>query len=342
MATTTGTTREQVAHSIDYIGQSKGLYRFNNESVVDFRKRVLDVWVHKANASTVGYIYGSARQLGTPARQIGVIAPVVSVAAPSPGVLVTNSRIHFYTDFTSSTVEESLDIASDFPRPDITLASYVEDIYNWVDTSSNWTWESEPSADDRLLKSKYIVPTQSYSVFTQEATLRTGINRMSHQVVSGTVVSNSTLVLNEVASLGDLAERGDYYIDNTNSLIYVFDDGSGEVASVNYAYYEMRIYLDWAPVCVQNLSDEEFFNSMFDLEKSEDNTGYTNVRYSKELAMLIIKAWQLDGTYWFARDTNDTPVDIREEYLVSDTLTDDLDTYFLDVQENLRQLIQEV
>lgn len=346
MATpTVGTTKEIIAHSIDYVAQKHGLYRFDDESLGAFRKRVLDVFVHESNASVAGFIYGASRQLGGVARQIGVLKPIELAGLPlaeAPGIQITNSHFKLYRDFTSSTLEKEFNIEYEFPRSDIDIAPYVYDIWNWVKSSSvYWEWDEEPNSEDMWLKADHIVPHQSYEMFTENLIVRGGVNYTEKRIVGGSVVSSNEMVAEEVTALVDMNEEGKFYVDYVNGYIYVYDNGSGEIADVNFAYYEDRVYLDWAPVAVQNLTDSEFVSSLMEIERSADNTDYSGIRYSKELGMLIIEAYRGDGTFWFAEDTNDTPLDIRNEYHVSDVLTDDLNRYYLDIKENLRELIRE-
>ena len=160
-------------------------------------------------------------------------------------------------------------------------------------------------------------------------------------IVSGSIKSSDELIETEVADIDLITEEGEYYVDYLNSVIYTYDDGTGRTATISYAYYDDKVYLDWAPVDVQELTDDDFFDNAQEYDKDPDNINYTQIRYSKLIAYLIIEAYRKDGTFWFAKDANDTPIDILDEYQISDVLTDEAGRYYLDLDTNIRDLLRE-
>lgn len=344
---TIATGREQLAHAIDYVAERFALYRYDDESLADFRKRVLDVYTHPSNASNLGLIFGGARQLGSVTRTIGIIKPRQNLdgseIAAAPGINITNSVMEFWEDFTLGALEKKFDIFSDFPRPDMDVAFYVKEIYDWIKSSSlYWEWEQEPVTSDLWLPAKNLVPVRSYTSFKNPVRVFRGLTYLpDDSIVPGSIKSTSPLVETEVASLTLVTAEGEYYVDYINSILYTYDDGTGRTVTISYSHYDDRIFLEWSPVDVQELTDEEFFSGAQEYEKAADNSTYEQIRYSQLIAQLIIEAYRKDGTFWFAEDSNDTPIDILGEYQISDVITDSVDRYYLDLETNIRDLLRE-
>lgn len=344
MATaTTGITKQVTSHSLDKLGLKFGLYRFDSETLVHFRNRILDTFIHKANSTTVGMINGASREFGAIPTQLGVIKPVLALGVPlvnAPGIRITNTYIEFYSDFTLGTLEERLDIYTSLPRVEgPASAYYLTEIYNWVVASPNWEWYEDLTDIWKL--SKYLIPSQSFEV-GKPRRVRSGMTKLRDSVVPGTLRSDSRLVDKLVASIAAIVDYGDYYLDPIENYLYTYEPAIPEVVTVFYDTYNDRIYLDWAPVEFQELSDFRFVDSLYEKDEADDNLSYENVDIGKRFAKLILEAYRKDGTFWFAEDINDTPVDIRNEYELGDVISDDHELTLLNVQKNLRELLREV
>ena len=344
---TIGTTKMQIAHSLDYVGQRFGLYRYPDETLAGFRARVLDVFVHKANASTVGLEYGLARELGAVSIPIGKIRVLRDInevpLATAPGIEITPSTVTFYSNFLIGTVDMRFDLVSRFPRPDIASAFYIEDIYDYVVGSTYWEWEVEPTATERWLQAKYLVPRQNFNIRRGAIALHKGLTYLPNKnIISGTIGSGNELVETEVASIAAVNALGKYYVDYSNSYIYTYDDLQGPTAAtISYSYFLDSWSPMWVPVSVDSLADTTMIARLLLPEKASDNISYTGTVYDLDVMALILEAYRRDGSFWFATDSNDTPIDALNTYHVSDIVTDPLDRFYLDMEQNIRDLLRE-
>jgi len=332
MSNSSAPVSENIGHSIDYIGQIYGLYRFEGESPYDFKERVLDVFINKSNASTKGLEVGGGRELGQAAKEIGTL--IASDSVEAPGIKISSSKITIYSDFRTFEIEKEFNIVSDFPKKDCDIAPYIYDFYIWIEKHSEvWSWKDPISNKNLWLKACGLISNESFEGASAPIQIEEGLNKIGKPIARGSVTSLSEICLNEVDLESEITKKGDYYIDYDLGKVFTKDTGSGGVGSLLLSTYKRSVSLDWSPVSINNLSDKEWYESLKRKEIKEENNGYRSIGLSEELVNLIIKAYQNDGTHWFAKDINNTPFDINESYMFSDVITDEIESYYLDTTE---------
>lgn len=334
---TVGTQREQIAASLDYLGQTFLLNRYDGESLSQYRTRIIDAVARNSNSTKLGLIFGLTHQLGATVKQVGVLE---AVGLGYPGISIDSTSIRFYEDIDLELLEQEFVISDDFPSPDKEKLFYLEDLFNWVDTTSSyWDWDVPPQVNERALRARHIVPLESYQFLDRVSNARPGVIRTGKYLIGSSVQSASDYIQTLVASQDLVTEKGEYYVDEDAGIIYTYDDGGTDSFVVSFTSWSKKVNLLWAPVTVYDLNSPKVKDRFSQKLKSHDNVTYENFAFSWKLAQVIVEAYKADGTFWFAQDTNDTPVDILERYITSDILTEGT-RYFFESSSELRGFIE--
>ena len=106
MATIQFTQEDIAEHSVfnelDRHGLLLNLPRLKGEKNAEYKQRLLDVFVHKANSSYMGLIHGMTRELGLKIRQEFVITPVDTATNPYAAIVFKDTRCCIYQDYYNS------------------------------------------------------------------------------------------------------------------------------------------------------------------------------------------------------------------------------------------------
>jgi hypothetical protein len=335
---------ENIGTTIDEVGLKYGLIRYKDESLFDFRERVLEVYKRKANTSHKGLQYGVSRELGartTSAARLRVTRDIAgNPIFPSPGIQVSRTKIIFYSDFVNGTVDQEFVLIDEFPKDSHESAFYLKEIFDYVSASAGFEFDELPDSDNYWLPADHLVPASSLVTQSSRLRITAGMTRLPNDnIIAETFMSSNELFTTEVADIDSVSSLGDYFINYQDGIIYTAQDVSNTNALISYSYFVDPFILEWSPVRVTSLSDEEFFLSQFEQELDEDNSSYFGARLSPELVKLMVEAYRADGTFWFAEDANDTPIDVLETYQAADVITDAQNRFYLS-GTNIRRLLR--
>ena len=340
----TESSSENIATPIDQIGLKYGLIRYESESLLDFRARVQEVYARPANTSHKGLQYGISRELG--ARTISAARLRVTrdtdgeTVFPSPGIQVTRTKIIFYSDFVNNVIDQEFFLTDNFPREGYSNAFYLKEIFDYISGSSGFEFDELPDSDNYWLPADHLVPNTNLVTVSSRLRVRAGMTRLPHKnIIPGTFVSNNDLFETAVSDIDSISALGEYYISYQEGIVYTAQDISNTNALVSYSYFKDPFILEWSSVKVTSLSDEDFFESQFEQEIDEDNASYIGARLQPDLVKLMIEAYRKDGTFWFAKDSNDTPIDILDTYQAADVITDAQNKFYLP-GTNIRSILR--
>lgn len=268
-----------VFNEFDRHGLLLGLERLTRERNSDYKARLVDVFVNRANSSYRGLINGITRELGLSLSDVMTIKPVVDAEgnplATMPAVVFEETKVYLYSDFQAKTLITTLD-RFDTSSDSYTIAGFIEDL----EGTGYFEAILEPNAD---------TTKRSMTIFNQSSIKEVSIEDVSgkgskiilegRNIVPDTFIIRSSNLTQRRTALLDLRRSGDYYVDlATGTLFTVSNPAPGSF--VSYIYRDDEFLVQSSPVIIHDLQSEDFKTKMFETvcdDAGEDCNGLPTV-----------------------------------------------------------------
>jgi hypothetical protein len=260
-----------IFNQFDELGLIIGLPRLTGEKNIDYKRRLFDVYRHKASSTYTGLINGITREFGSEMAKSVVIRarrdlggstiganPVIELSGPQ--VLIWKDK---RVDTTPYKIIDRFNmtiwdlIVQIDNTPYFSAALYNGDINKFdramtlINVSSLRTqfFESIPSTTRFYLKNSNVLNNSWF--WTDDLAFKTK-------------VASAELVLSE----------GQYYLDKTTGLVTTFTSPE-PASSVRYQYITDPLEVFASPIILHNIQSESFKKVMFDQILQDDGT-YTH------------------------------------------------------------------
>jgi hypothetical protein len=267
---------KNIPNAFDYFGMLLGLSRIRGEKNADYRKRLWDVYVNRANATQEGLINGITRELGL--RQFDALT--VSYTGPStnsPRVIVRDVQIELYSNW--NLVDESISPNEmDGEAIDIYTRSsdayYVGGLVEEINNSSYFQAAIENGVSEKAL-SACILDQDSRRWVETESLKPLYKNILEYQnIVPGTLTFSAkgaeAFVL-QVASEDKVVSPGEYYVDYDSGLVVSYDVPLEDI-QCRYMYDELPLTLTASPVILHEFGSSYFRSKVFEQIIQSDGT----------------------------------------------------------------------
>lgn len=235
-------TKFLVPNGLDELGFKLGMTRFDNETLADFRRRLLLEARDPAGASQDDFIRSIGRQVALfdiPVFEISLITDANAVPlAPDPYIEVTSTHLRAYSDFDNSVLDFELNII------DRDSAYFLKDVYASFTASSFFSVKILDD-DYAYKKSRQLKYANTNRFFPAERLSQSFEHKLMFGNIKTLHAQAFDVFINEKTSQNDLAEDGDFYIDYVNGVIFTH---SMMKAFVSYVYREFPYRLLWQPV----------------------------------------------------------------------------------------------
>lgn len=286
-------TLSSVFNEFDSHGVLLGLPRLRGEKNAEYKKRLLDVYTHRASSTYTGLINGITRELG-----LEFYKPIVLSKDPSlPGSQVP--VIEF--------VENKVKIWSNGRQgdPDIEInrssvdskGYWVGDLVTKINESGLFTAVLSSGAE--LFSRSDCILNQSSSKLVNSEALKSS----QQQVLNNKKLEPGSLTFSdrftfakEVQTKVEVTKQGYYFVDYENGVINSYsvpDTGS----RVRYNYNLETFEPVASPVIIRNTLSEDFQEQMF--IQTQSPTGETNSGIPTELgANIINELMSVFPMYW--------------------------------------------
>ena len=250
--------RVEMRTPIDLIGELIDIHRLPEESLKDFKNRILDVYIHPANASYNGLWNSVARELGEESWAGGLVIDVdrTNDIPNNPNSdIVISTRYITLTDGTTTLSIDKYDRAG--------TGYFVGDLTDTINTSglgfTTVTWGAignwEKSSYLKRVsskKTKYKVPLFSTNMHTMY-----GIMHSGNWFTGDISFSQDTKVTTEAASLATIAS-GEYYLGQFARTVYTGDYiASG---TVSFSYQDFPLVIPISTISINEFRDGEFLD----------------------------------------------------------------------------------
>lgn len=297
MSTYTGTpTRTNIRTSVDLIGQLINMYRLPDESLAQFKERVLDNYVHGANATYEGLYNGINRELGLDAHLNGLFVDVVRDVDGLPinsnlGLEVSSRYLTLYSDHESKTVQASFDLHD---RNDSYFIGNLE-----TNINSTAGWEAVFVGSDGTYKQSSKLLRQSSLKYIRNYRLKASqVQNLNDRLINGNFLAGSVAfstdskIDTEVFTIP--TSPSEFMVDYNSNVIHL---GQMTTGYLTFSYQEFPLLIKWSPITIHSFKDEEFLDLV--TEQIVDGDGLTvdgvptvkGAEYINELLSIAPSYW---------------------------------------------------
>lgn len=269
-------TVQSVFNDFDRDGLLLGLERLTGEKNADYKKRLQDVFVHRAGAQYRNLIYGITRELGLELIDALNIVPVLDgngdTIGPFPAIIFENTKCYIYSDYINNTLDTTLDRF----EPDggfFTLTELISGINNtglFTATILNAVEGNNRSIN--LFNQSSIVQVINEDI----ASAGNRIHLQNQNLIPSSVLINSPNLNNKVANENSLANPGDYYLDTISGILYTYTPPSNS-SVIRYKARNDNFIVEYSPVIIHKLNSDDFKTKMFKQTESGDNGAPTQL-----------------------------------------------------------------
>lgn len=261
----------QVFNELDRQGLLLGLRRVENENNQSYKQRISDVFVNRPNSTYRGLINAINRELGFSLSEAIRVNTVLDIDGnplyPNCVIKFQDTKCLVYDNYITGSIVLSQD------RFNPTNNAYdLEKLIVKINDTGVFTASlmNEISGQQRSMtifnqSNLFTIPSESLSNHANKISLR------NKNILEGTFFLSAPNLFNEVDSDLDIRRPGDYYLDNTNGILY-----TGSVPSpgstVRYIYRQDNTTFLSSPVIIHNLQSEDFKSHMYNQVEQDDGS----------------------------------------------------------------------
>jgi len=253
-----------VYNELDKIGLYLGLTRLKNEKNAAYKQRLLDVFVHRSNASYMGLIYGITRELGLSITDTIECIPKAPIVEPA--IIFQETKCYIWNDVT----DKVNGLVATIDRFDATGVYFLGDLIGSINATNIFTATAMPGVNLNSRAMTIFNQTSLVSVPSEDISGPSGINvkLKNSNLVSDSITVQSDNLSARVDTPEDIIYGYQYYVDPVNgSLITgsIPEPGS----SIRYKYRNDNFIVQSSPVIIHNLQSIDFQTKMFIQTSSE-------------------------------------------------------------------------
>lgn len=258
-----------VFNEFDQHGLLLNLERLHGEGNFDYRQRLVDVNVRKANSTYFGLVYGITRELGLDlftAIKIQALKTNSVFKATNPVVVFRGPFVDLYSDYNTGIIDRTID------RWEYTSAYTLAELVTEINKSSYF----EAVLGDTInpyTRSMTILNSSSRASFSESLPLSTQIHLKHKDILSGSMEFSSRIVfITEQTTLNNVKNDGDYYINYKDGIIHAFQTPQPGIR-VTYDRIINPFTAVASPVIIQDIHSN-FRDKLFIQNKDEFGTAF--------------------------------------------------------------------
>lgn len=289
-----------ITGSFDYIGQLVDLSRLDGESYRNYKHRVLDVYVNRANATYRGLINGITRELGLlPFEALTVDIKAGSDGLPeSPRIVVDTNEIILYNKWEGSSNYSIDKIINTYNRAGNDYNGYyIEDLISEINSSTYFTATIGTEVDPKT-RSRNLIKISSDKIIASEPILPTTSFRLDNgNILEDTLFFEETEVFQTLkATETEVVREGDYYVNFETGRIVVKTVPSGN-GRARYVTRNIPFVAPASPIFIVDFKDPKFREEAFRMETLDDGTIVEGIPKA-EAVDIINELFSIKEQYW--------------------------------------------
>lgn len=254
-----------VFNEFDQHGLILGLPRLEDERNAAYRLRLMDIFVHRANATYHGLIYGITRELGLELTEVLKIVPDSGLTMPA--VMFEETKCTLYSNY-PATIVATLDR---FTRAGgaYTLQQLTDRINATGVFTATLLTDADPTDRSMTIFNQGSIVQVEYEDISGKG-VRVQLENVN--LVPNTVSVESTNLTERVSSDTLLRHSGQYYVDLSSGTVFCASVPSPG-SSIRYKYRDDNFIVEASPVILHNLQSDDFKTKMF----HQSATGYNGL-----------------------------------------------------------------
>lgn len=291
---------KNIFNTFDEHGALLGLERLRGEKNKNYKQRLMDVGINRANSTYHGLINGINRELGLATYDtIEVLVAVTPAAGAVPAVFVDHASITLYEDYLTGTIDTEIEV---YDKEKDNYAHKISDVVTAINASTNFscTLIDALRADD--LSMTLIHQDSNVEVFDEVIPMSNRFFINNSDIITGTIsFAETDIFYNRVESSDpSLMVAGDFFVDNETGETVVKSTPSGS-GTVSYKYRDVKaaspFTLVTSPVLIKDINDDVFQNRMHDQFISATGEEYGGLPKS-EYVDIVREVLSKRGLYW--------------------------------------------
>ena len=291
---------KNIFNTFDEHGVLLGLERLRGEKNRDYKQRLMDVGVNRANSTYAGLINGLNRELGlTTYDTIEVLVSGVIAEGAVPAVFVDHASITLYEDYLTDAIDTEIEV---YDKEKDNYAHKISDVVTAINASTNFscTLADALRADDFSMT--LIHQDSNVEVFDEIVLMSNRFFISNSDIITGTISFSEVDVFYNRVDDPDtsLMVAGDYFLDNATGELIVKNIPSGS-GTISYTYRDVKaaspFTLVTSPVLIKDVNDDVFQNRMHDQFISPTGEEYGGLPKS-EYVDIVREVLSKRGLYW--------------------------------------------
>lgn len=257
----------QIFNEIDQHGLLLGLKRLKNERNPEFKKRILDVMVHRAGSTYLNLIYGITRELGLQIQDTLIINVLldgngIPLGGAAPAVVFQDTKCYLYSDYSDLTLLATLD------RFDSTETFTLTQLKTDIEATGAFEVEILTNPNQRAMT---LFNQSSANIVYQEDISDKGNKiKLAHSnLIFGTATIESPNLIVLANSATNL-KSGEYFIDLQAGIIY-----SAQIPApgsrIRYQYLSWENTFQSSPIIIHDLQSLDFKTKLFETVVNNNN-----------------------------------------------------------------------
>ena len=237
---------------LDNAGQLLSLPRFENETLSDYKDRLLDHVRNRANSSRKGLNNAIPRMTGVGKKHI-LTLDVIDSSIIEPYVEITSKYLRLISD---SVVDLQLDLH------DLTIG----DINLTIEASSTSFKVSYYDDTYQNIKGTKLLYDNNIRLSGLEFFNNTKLARLQNGHIINLNFSSDKHRIKK-ASINDVTGQYDYFINNNEGIVYTGDINTD---AISYLYYDMPYKIYYSPIVWYPLNDKDIDDIIKDSVLTDD------------------------------------------------------------------------
>ena len=287
---------KNIFNSLDEHGVFLGLKRLNGEKNEDYKQRLLEVGVKKANSSYGGLINGMNRELGLgyyDAITVTISTPVT--AGYVPAIVIDQATIKLYKDFYSLTIDKEIEV---YDKNKTNSASKLSDVVTAINASTHFSATLIDASKQDEDSITLLHQDSNIEVPSETAPIANTFYLKNPNVINGTISFSEISTFHTKVATTDLSimNNGEYNINYETGQVTVKTTPSGS-GVLSYKYMDIPFSMVASPVVLKNTNDPVFKTRLFDQSIAADGT-QTSELPTSEYVSIVEEVMSARGLYW--------------------------------------------
>lgn len=285
-------------NQFDEHGLISGLQRIRGEENWSYRRRLADVFVHRANSSYRGLVNGITRELGLSLSQPIIINPKINpitgtFLAPDPYVKFDGVWIYLFSDYQNGSLDYLIDryqVGGNFEQ--------LTRLVDLINITTYFEASFEPNANPYSKTMTILNQSSRVPVLAEPIPSTKSFRLLNKFVIPGTVLfSGTSNLLREVSTINQVTSEGNYWVDYVNGIIKTYSTPAIGT-SIKYEYTAYPFKPIASDIILHDISNDNFRTKIFEQVLQENGTSTNGI--TTELGVDIINELLSCSTpmYW--------------------------------------------